>query len=103
MMIMLANFVKRNLAFGSCIIIIIMLSVVGINAVEAGNLQGAIFLNVIVKVYCSHLTPGYSPLWQNKGNLQVPGSEVQRTSYAISFTSTTCFVCILFSPFIDKL
>ncbi|KAG6426868.1 hypothetical protein SASPL_111104 [Salvia splendens] len=40
----------------------------------AGNLQGAAFLNAVVKVYCTHTAPDYSLPWQKQRQYASTGS-----------------------------
>ncbi|XP_057780127.1 protease Do-like 2, chloroplastic isoform X2 [Salvia miltiorrhiza] len=42
--------------------------------VETGNLQGAAFLNAVVKVYCTHTAPDYSLPWQKQRQYASTGS-----------------------------
>ncbi|CAI0446105.1 unnamed protein product [Linum tenue] len=42
--------------------------------VGAGNLQGAAFLNAVVKVYCTHTTPDYCLPWQKQRQFTSTGS-----------------------------
>ncbi|KGN44832.1 protease Do-like 2, chloroplastic [Cucumis sativus] len=42
--------------------------------VESGNLQGAAFLNAVVKVYCTHTAPDYSLPWQKQRQFTSTGS-----------------------------
>lgn len=42
--------------------------------VEPGNLQGADFLNAVVKVYCTHTAPDYSLPWQKQRQYTSTGS-----------------------------
>ncbi|CAL1388912.1 unnamed protein product [Linum trigynum] len=42
--------------------------------VGAGNLQGAAFLNAVVKVYCTHTAPDYSLPWQKQRQFTSTGS-----------------------------
>nr|XP_048320242.1 protease Do-like 2, chloroplastic isoform X2 [Ziziphus jujuba var. spinosa] len=47
--------------------------------VELGNLQDAAFLNVVVKVYCTHIAPDYSLPWQKQSSIQVLAGKVKVT------------------------
>ncbi|KAF3436381.1 hypothetical protein FNV43_RR23473 [Rhamnella rubrinervis] len=42
--------------------------------VESGNLQDAVFLNAVVKVYCTHTAPDYSLPWQKQRQYTSTGS-----------------------------